>query len=388
MSVENQAMTDTVNENAMSQSALEMSDEEIANLDFSAFEQVDETAEPTAEAVEDDEATEDQTSEDISDDEVETTAEVEVDESEEETEETTEEPDAEEDSEEEEPTSEESDESETQAIDYESEYKKLLEPFTANGKQISVENVEEARQLMSMGAGFNKKMAALKPNLKLMKSLENNGLLDEAKINYLIDLDKKNPDAIKKLVKESGIESYDFDAETDGDYKPNDYSVADGELQLDDVLTELSGSQYLSNVIDLVTKTWDGKSKQLVADNPQVLHVINSHMANGVYDIVSTEVERERMLGRLIGMSDLEAYKQVGDKLNAAGAFNSLAQSQSQPERKVIKTKAKAENTKLKSKKRAASSVKSSKTVTKQAPKNSLALSDEEFEREIMTKFL
>ena len=76
----------------------------------------------------------------------------------------------------------------TSAIDYEVEYKRLLAPFKANGREISVKSVDDAVTLMQMGANYNKKMAALKPSLKLMKLLENNGLLSEEKISYLIEI--------------------------------------------------------------------------------------------------------------------------------------------------------------------------------------------------------
>lgn len=372
---------DNVTDNAMPEpSAFEMSDEQIANMDMSEFLQVTEASEPEAGDAEGDVADEGTevigTEIDETNDE-ETSIEEESDDVEE-TNDSTEgdEPDEEENVED----ASEEDEGESSELDYEAAYKKILAPFSANGKQMQVENVDEAIQLMQMGANYNKKMAALKPNLKLLKSLENNGLLDESKLNFLIDLDKKNPDAIKKLIKDSGIESEDLDLE-DGDYKPTDYSVEEGELQLDSVLNDLEGSQYGKQVVDLVTKTWDGRSKQLVAENPQLLKLLDNHMANGVYEMVSNAVERERVFGRLEGMSDLEAYKQVGDALNAKGAFDSLAKEQSNSERKDIKTKAKAEDPQLKSKKRAAGSVKKAKSAPKTPPKGSLGMSDEDFEK-------
>ena len=87
---------------------------------------------------------------------------------------------------------------------------------------------------MQMGANYNKKMAALKPNLKLLKLLENNGLLSEEKLSFLIDLDKKNPDAITKLVKDSGLDPLEMDV-SKSDYKPNTYTVHDREVELDSV---------------------------------------------------------------------------------------------------------------------------------------------------------
>ena len=101
------------------------------------------------------------------------------------------------------------------SVDYEAFYKKVMAPFKANGKMITLRSPEEAIQLMQQGANFTKKMQAIAPHRKLLIMLENNGLLDESKINYLIDLDKKNPEAIKKLVKDAGIDPKDIDTQAE-----------------------------------------------------------------------------------------------------------------------------------------------------------------------------
>ena len=103
------------------------------------------------------------------------------------------------------------------AVDYKAAYEKIMTPFKANGKLISLESPDEAVRLMQMGANYTKKLQALQPQLRMLRMLENNGLLDEQKLSYLIDLDKKNPSAITKLVKESGIDPIDIDIEKDPD---------------------------------------------------------------------------------------------------------------------------------------------------------------------------
>lgn len=279
------------------------------------------------------------------------------------------------------------------AIDYEAEYKKLLAPFKANGREIKVDSVEDAINLMQMGANYNKKMAALKPNLKLMKMLENNGLLSEEKLSFLIDLDKKNPGAIQKLVKESGIDPMDFDADKASAYKQTAYAVDERELALDEVLDEIQNSPNYTKTLDVVSNKWDAASKQVVAQAPQLLKVIDDHINRGIYDIVSAEVERERLFGRLKGMSDLEAYKTVGDAIQARGGFNHLAPNQpgagskspgtpNPPAKTVIvPPKPKADDSKLNDKRRAAAPTKVAAPSTAPAEFNPLALSDEEFSK-------
>ena len=274
---------------------------------------------------------------------------------------------------------------ETQAVDYETEYKRLLAPFKANGREIQVKSVDDAVALMQMGANYNKRMAALKPNLKMLKLLENNGLLSEEKISYLIDLEKKNPAAINKLVKDSGLDPMDLDAEKAGEYKPKIHSVDDREIDLDTVLDEIQETPTYTQTLEIVSKKWDGASKQTVASTPQLLKVINDHVANGIYDLINQEVERERMFGRLNGLSDIEAYRRVGDAINARGGFNHLVSNQGKPNQEPVvvqpKPKAPADD-KLNEKRRAASSTKPANVSTAAAADfNPLALSDEEFSK-------
>lgn len=285
------------------------------------------------------------------------------------------------------------------APDFEAEYKKLLAPFKANGKEIAVQSVDEAIQLMQMGANYNRKMAALKPNLKLLKLLESNQLLDETKISYLIDLANKDPKAINRLVADSGIDPMDLSAEKADEYRPTNRSVSDKELELDEVLGEIQESPTFQRTLSVVGKEWDAQSRQVVADAPQLLKVINGHVQTGIYDLIVAEVERERTFGRLKGMSDIEAYRQVGDAIQARGGFDHLAsgtatpntqrQQSPAPKTVVVPPKpAKADEDKLKEKRRAAGAAKPAAATSAPVEFNPLSMSDEEFSKMVQSKFL
>ena len=277
------------------------------------------------------------------------------------------------------------------SVDYKTEYERLLKPFKANGRDIAVKTVDDAISLMQMGANYNKKMAALKPNLKLLKMLDNNGLLDEAKLSYLIDLEKKNPDAINKLMQESGMDPLDLDADKAATYKPSTYGVDERELELDAVLDEIQHTPSYNRTLGIVSKEWDGSSKQVIADTPQLLKVINSHVQSGIYDLISNEVEHERTFGRLQGLSDIEAYRQVGDKLHAQGKFGSLVSQDTQTPTApvVIPPKPKMGNEdKLREKKRAASTTKPANASSQAADYNPLSLSDAEFSKLVNSQYL
>ena len=277
-------------------------------------------------------------------------------------------------------------ESDESTIDYEKEYNNLLASFKANGKDMKVDSVDDARKLMQMGANYNKKMSALKPNMKVLKMLEKHELLGEGKLDFLIDLSEGNPDAIAKLLKDKGIDPRELDLDEDSnDYQPSQRSVDDREVELDTVLDELRDSETYNRTLDVVGTKWDDQSKQIVAEQPQLLKVIDGHMANGIYDLISTEVEKERVFGRLSGVSDIQAYRQIGDAMQESGAFNHLFSKEAEPgesSQKAAAPKPKAkDDAKRRDKRRAASPSKPAAPLSGKADYNPLNMSDEEFEK-------
>lgn len=286
-------------------------------------------------------------------------------------------------------TKSEDDDSETESESSETEVtnkdlEALFEPFKANGKMIKVESVEEARTLMQKGANYNKKMAALKPAFKVAKMLENNELLDEDTVSYLIDLQNGNPDAIRKLIKDKGIDLDSLESDEDPKYAPTTkHKVTDAELALDDVLAQVRETDTYEATMNLVGKEWDESSKGKLVQNPSMILKLNEHMGNGVYQQIADEMARQDALGQLTGLSDLDAYFKVGNELMAAGKFGSQTQgnSQTQEPEKVVEPVKKKANEQRKSQRKAAAATKAKKPV-KEPEVNPFDLSDEDFEKQ------
>ena len=323
-----------------SEDVLGLSDADFLNSDLSAYDEVVDGSDAEADGVED-ESEEVATSEDdatassdddVADDEDEDEdddASANEDESEDPFDDNSDEGDDDELSDEEDDEKEKSDDeekSDEEVTDYEAFFKKVTAEFKANGRPMKVDNPDDVVRLMQMGANYNKKMASLKPNLKVLKLLENNGLMDEEKLNYLIDLNEKRPEAIAKLLADSQIDPMDVDLEQAGNYKASARRVDEREMALDEIVDEIKDTPTFNQTLNVVSKQWDDDSKQAVAESPQLLRVINDHMASGIYDVVSTEIEKERVLGRLTGLSDIEAYQKVGDAIAARGGFDHLFQ--------------------------------------------------------------
>jgi hypothetical protein len=266
---------------------------------------------------------------------------------------------------------------ETTEFDYESAYKKVSEPFKANGVDMQVKDPQDIIRLMQMGANYQKKMAQLKPNLKLIKMLDKNELLDEAKLHNLIDLSKKDPKAIAKLIEESDIDPLDIDKDVPTDYQPTNYTVSDKEYNLDAVLDEIKDTETFNKTINVLTREWDAQSKITISDYPEIIGIINTHMGNGVFDKVNTVLQQEKTLGKLTGVPDVDAYRQIAEHMHKTGfLYNENNPKGTSKVSSKTDEKANADRNKQR---KAVAPVKQTTTKKASTDENFLGLSDEAF---------
>lgn len=206
-------------------------------------------------------------------------------------------------------------------VDYKAEFTRLMAPFRAAKREIKLNNIDDARRLMQMGVDYSRKMEAMKPYQRVLQTLEKNNLLDVERLNFLIDLDKKNPDAIRKFLKDSSIDPMDLSLEDNFDYKPNDHMVAEQEVVLNEVLEDLRQTETFDRLAKVISEEWDTASRQMLYQDPSIIRALNANMLSGAFDQIADEMARERILGRLTGLSDLEAYKAVGDAIQARNGW-------------------------------------------------------------------
>lgn len=196
-------------------------------------------------------------------------------------------------------------------------YKRVVEtPIKANGKTIQIKTPEEAIGLMQMGANYTRKLQELAPVRKIVTMLDKNGLLDESKLTFLIDIANKNPDAIKKLVKDSGVDPMEINTDEKDTYVPGNHRVTDGEVKFQTALTTLKSSEEGLATLKVINDHWDDASKDLLWTNPEVMEAIHEQRGNGVYKTISEEVERQKSVGLIpVDAPFLQAYQFVGDQL-------------------------------------------------------------------------
>jgi hypothetical protein len=222
-------------------------------------------------------------------------------------------------------------EGESAPVDHEAFYNQIMKPFRANGKLVELRTPEEAIQLMQMGANYTRKLQDLQPHRKMLMMLQNNDLLDEGKLSFLIDVSKKDPEAIKKLIKDAGIDPLDIDPNSEPAYLPGSHTVSDKEADFRTALGDLKSTPDGEETVKTLS-TLDQVSKQALWDDPSIMTALHEQRQSGVYAVIVDEVERRRSIGSIPASTPfLQAYKQVGDELVAQAGGPGGGQSGTDP---------------------------------------------------------
>ena len=210
-------------------------------------------------------------------------------------------------------SSEENQEDQAPEIDYKGFYDAMMSPIKANGKDFQARTPEEAVRLMQMGANYTQKMQTIAPYRKKIQMLQNAGLLEDEKLNYLIDLSQGNKEAVKKLLKDSKLDPLDLDIDNESAYVPGNHTVSDNEVQIQTIVDDLKSTPEGMDTLRII-KGWDQASLNEIWKTPSMMATLNEQRQNGVYDFIVKEMEHQRMLGNIPeGTSFLKAYKAVGD---------------------------------------------------------------------------
>ncbi len=258
-------------------------------------------------------------------------------------------------------------------INYKEFYERVTKPFKANGREIVVTNPDDLITLAQKGTDYVKKMTELKPLKRINKLLQDNGIAEDD-LAYLIDLKAKKPEAIAKLLKDSEVDLYQFVVEQGNDYKPVAPTYNEVNEELTNVLDDLEkNSSTFKQTIAVIGQQWDEHSRNFIAQNPNLVRIIDAQIANGAFAKIDTIMQYERAVGRLDGMTDLEAYvaieKQLAAKQTVPPAVTQQQQQPSKPSTVAAR--------------RQAAPPRQTKTDTPPLKINSAALSDADFLKEL-----
>jgi hypothetical protein len=270
----------------------------------------------------------------------------------------------------------------TSEPDYKAVHAELMAPLKANGKTITFQDPSELRQLAQMGANYTRRMQEIAPHRKMVTMLANNQI-DESKLDFLIALDKGDPEAVKKLLADKSIDPLEIDTTKTPDFQGGMNVVTDDEVAFRTQLDDLNGSPEGKATITEVNRRFDDASKEILWKSPEIMTAIHEQRATGVYDLVLAEMDRQITLGKIQPNTPfIQAYKVAGDYLvaqagNQGGAPNGQA---GQPAPVVVTTRTAAPKpAATNGDKAAAASASRSSPATKQPIVNPLALSDDDF---------
>ena len=220
---------------------------------------------------------------------------------------------------------------EEQAPDFKTLYEGLLKPIKANGKEIQLKSHAELVQLAQQGANYTRKMQDIAPHRKTLLMLENNGI-DQEQLSFLIDLSKKDPAAIQKFLKDSGVNPLDIDVDAEPSYQGGNHRVTDEEANFRAAIDDATASDTGRVVLQAINGTWDQASKELLFSQPGIIETMIQQQEAGFYERIAGEVDRRRVLGQIpTGMNFLQAYKTVGDQMVAAGQLQDLVEKSAPP---------------------------------------------------------
>lgn len=212
-------------------------------------------------------------------------------------------------------------------IDYEAVYKDIFKPFKANGKDITPRTVEDVIQLMQMGANYTKKMQLMAPLKKAAESLSRADIKEDD-LNFLIDVHKGDKEAIKKLLTKHNVDPMELDLDSTN-YVPKNNIVSDEDVEYSNILDDIRDS--LPKIQEIMTSTWDTKSKEALLKDPNLMRALHEEIAMGRFDGVQAQLEIEKTFGRYKGKSDVEAYIDLVTRLAAKEQSNHQSNGTNKP---------------------------------------------------------
>ena len=194
-----------------------------------------------------------------------------------------------------------------------------LAKFTANGKE--VEGFKDPADLIraqQMLHGYSDKMKVFKEYKPFLKALEERKLTTDAdKFNLAMSIVDGDPEAIKKVLKEKGIDPLELDLE-DIKYTEKNTLPSQAQMLIEDTYEQAENLGVGDKFTKVINKDWDIKSLQELVNNNAVRADLLQHLSDGTYDIVSNEIKKMELLdatGVLNGMTSIDKYRMATERI-------------------------------------------------------------------------
>lgn len=214
-----------------------------------------------------------------------------------------------------------------------------LAKFTANGRE--VEGFKDPKDLIraqQMLHGYSDKMKVVKENKKFLKPLQERDLLNNPdKFNLAMSLIDGDEDAIKKVLKDKGIDPMELDLE-EVNYIPKNTLPSDAQLLIEESVSQAKNLGIEDKFNKALGQDFDDASLKEFVDNGAVRNDLMQHLQDGTYDIVQNEIRNMELLdstGQLDNMNSIEKYRMAVVRLREKNAANQPVK-ETEPEKVAV----------------------------------------------------
>jgi hypothetical protein len=184
----------------------------------------------------------------------------------------------------------------------------------ANGVDYEFTNNEKLAMFDKMfpqATDYTKKMQQIKPWRKTIDAIEQ-AKLGQNDVNLMIDVLKGDKDAIAAVLKRTGVDALDLDVDN-SDYVAKDYGRNDTELNIKDIVDEISGDPEYRVTHNVINKQWDEKSVEAFVEDPNMIRLLHTDVKSGVFDQVSPIANKLKIYDGGT-KSDLDYYKMAAQQ--------------------------------------------------------------------------
>ena len=235
-------------------------------------------------------------------------------------------------------------ETEPTEVDYKAFYESVTKDFKAAGKIMpGVKDPDKFIKALQMATDYALKTAALKPVLKKAKMLED---VTDEEFSEMLDFRKRNPEVLKKALKEAKLDPLDLDLE-DIQYTPQSKIMSDADYEFKETIEKLSREDAVAfqRTQNIVLNELDSNSKATVLSNPHILSALQSEVASGRFEKIQAQALQLKAFGGYNNVPDIELYSYIASEmdkqaLQKQGIQNNLTASEvNSPVTNTVQTK-------------------------------------------------
>ena len=200
-------------------------------------------------------------------------------------------------------------------VDYKAFYESVTKDFKAAGKVMpGVKDPDKFIKALQMATDYALKTAALKPVLKKAKMLED---VTDEEFSEMLDFRKRNPEVIKKALKEAKLDPLDLDLE-DIQYTPQSKIMSDADYEFKETIEKLSQEDAVAfqRTQNIVLNELDDTSKTTVLSNPHILSALQSEVASGRFEKIQAQALQLKAFGGYNNVPDIELYSYIASEMD------------------------------------------------------------------------